>query len=290
MFDLTLLRRPRRRDMGTSTRYPGPTGGGWTQARRVITELGGKLSKLVREQSQHHDDDDASADEGPLHALVDAEVDRIGTRLRDALAEAMNADADAFGLRAAVTEHAHALIDTLDALRTEGLAALGEMAGDTPDDREQAFLAAFTDRVAPDAGPVPDAVARASAARSAEALLSKDPQLRAAVRGEPQGSNRISGEIFCTIYALFFTDTVSGFLTTVVAEHLKLAIPLLYLDPTGRLAGSIAGKLVGLIPNPCEEQIETVHQVTGLGDIARGLVGTAVDRVLGIDTSQAEAA
>jgi hypothetical protein len=97
---------------------------------------------------------------------------------------------------------------------------------------------------------------------------------------------------------------VGEFLRSVVAEHVKLAVPVLIAaDPEGRIADWVAEKVVDLVPNPCEEfveatdpaqALETAQLVVGavedpsaaLPKIAELLVPRAVGKVLGLITEE----
>ncbi|MFP8905134.1 hypothetical protein [Streptomyces atacamensis] len=90
------------------------------------------------------------------------------------------------------------------------------------------------------------------------------------------------------------------FLRSVIAEHVKLAIPVLVAaDPEARIVDWIGDRLLELVPSPCEE----VHRATGptevqdtvesvpdvsenpddaLVETALHLVPKAVGRVLGL--------
>ncbi len=111
-------------------------------------------------------------------------------------------------------------------------------------------------------------------------------------------------DILCDLYQVFFADMVGEFLRSAVAEHVKLAVPVLVAtDPEGRIADWVAEKLVDLVPNPCEESaeaaelakaVDTAQSVVGavedpsavLSKVAEGLVPKAVGRVLGLITDE----
>ncbi|MFE4413095.1 hypothetical protein [Streptomyces sp. NPDC056821] len=107
-------------------------------------------------------------------------------------------------------------------------------------------------------------------------------------------------DILCDLYQVFFADVVGEFLRSVVAEHVNLCVPVLIAtDPEGKIADWAAEKVVGLVPNPCEESaeamglaeaVDTAQSVVGavqdpsavLPEIAKSLVPRAVGKVLGL--------
>lgn len=111
-------------------------------------------------------------------------------------------------------------------------------------------------------------------------------------------------DILCDLYQVFFADLVGEFLRSVVAEHVKLTVPvLLAADPEDRIADWVAEKVVDLVPNPCEESVEAeelaravdeAESVVGaaegpaeaLSEMAAALVPRAVGRVLGLITEE----
>ncbi|MCX4437850.1 hypothetical protein [Streptomyces mirabilis] len=76
---------------------------------------------------------------------------------------------------------------------------------------------------------------------------------------------------------MFFADLVGEFLRSVVAEHVKLAVPVLAaVDAEGRIADWVAEKVVDLVPNPCEESAEAT-ELTQAVDTAKSVVDMAQD-------------
>lgn len=62
-----------------------------------------------------------------------------------------------------------------------------------------------------------------------------------------------------------------------VAEHVKLAVPVpVAADPEGRVADWVAEKLVGVVPNPCEESTEAAGLARAV-DGAMSVVGAVED-------------
>jgi hypothetical protein len=175
----------------------------------------------------------------------------------------------------------------LNRLGEGGVAAIGIGGDGSADERELQFIAALLAGVPPDT--VPKAAARGGARRAAESALRRDPALRHAVHSADPGY-RLPGGLFCAIFQLFFAEAVRGFLEAIVAEHLKAALPVLYLDPTGAIADAAAKKLVSLVPSPCEEQGQAPGADEGIAQTARLLIGRAVSGVLNLDESAVEAA
>jgi hypothetical protein len=89
---------------------------------------------------------------------------------------------------------------------------------------------------------------------------------------------------------------VSEFLQSVIAEKVRLVVPVLpVIDPGDHIADWAADKVLSLVPSPCEEAAELVEEakfaesviedpVGSLPDIARRLVPGTVGKVLGLIT------
>lgn len=101
------------------------------------------------------------------------------------------------------------------------------------------------------------------------------------------GQSGESRDLFCLLYRLFFAQTVSQFVTTVIAEKVKLAVPALRLvDPAGVIASWIADRVFSLLPNPCDV---AVNDGGSLAQLADSLLHETVDRAVGV-TSPVSAA
>jgi hypothetical protein len=186
-----------------------------------------------------------------------------------------------------ITVQARALIDTLERLQLDGLVGIG-VVGASPDERELQFISAFLGDVSP--GTVPEYAVRRGVRSTVETAIKDNAPLRAAVRSG-DGGYRMPRELFCSIFQLFFADAVRAFLRAVVAEHLKIALPVLYLDPTGLIADAAAKKLVGLVPNPCEEERQQPGpRRDSIAGTARSMVVRAVSQILDLDEQALEAA
>lgn len=273
--------------MGTSTSRRGPTGGKFKTARSDITRMAGQVHETSKDISVSSED---VADD--ISPRAEQTVGRVGQKLRDGLRDTLNEDRDAFNILSTIEQSGHRLVDVLEDLRTSGVNVLIENDVADPVERQDIFIREFVDRVAGPGGLITDCVMRRAAAHVATKLVTEREEVGHAVR---HGSDeRISGEIFCWIYALFFADAVSEFLVSIVAEKIKITLPIFYLDPTGMLARWIAEKIVGLIPDPCQEQEDAVdgiksayNQISTLGEIAHGLVETATAVSLNIGDLEA---
>ncbi|GAA4209141.1 hypothetical protein [Actinocatenispora rupis] len=265
--------------MGTSASYPGPVGGSsadnrtWKRTRQRLTALGKQLDKVL------HGPGGVNAAQQLLRDRQDDIAADLATGLRLHPSRVLLAEP--------ITARARALVDTLDRLQLNGLAGIG-VVGASPDERELQFMAAFLgDR---STGTVPDYAVRRGLRSTIDTALRDNAPLRQAVRSGNAGY-RPPRDLFCAIFQMFFADAVRAYLRTVVAEHLKIALPVLYLDPTGLIADTAAKKLVSLVPNPCEEE----HRRAGphhdsLAGTARSLVVRAVSQILDLDEPGVEAA
>lgn len=64
------------------------------------------------------------------------------------------------------------------------------------------------------------------------------PIRRMIQRGDSTGES-ISDELFCAIYELFFEDMVKEFITTMIAEKIKLTVPILPRQVADWAAGQL---------------------------------------------------
>jgi hypothetical protein len=267
--------------MGTSKAVAGPRGGRWVGAGR---RLGGWERQLAT------DDGSGGAQSGV--AAAGARAPEVGEAYRRALADTLATSPSEFGLRAALIAAGERLLDAFDRLAAEGAAAFGQLDGADVDERLDLFAAHLADAVVgPGGGLVDAAIRRAVAGPVVDALAIPDTPLGQAVRDGGSGGVPIIGELLCSVYQLFFAKSVSGFLNTVIAEKIKLAVPVLYaVDPAGIVANWISGQIVSLLPSPCEEQQNHSPDGGSLTEVARGLLHETVDRALGLPTAQQAAA
>lgn len=308
--------------MGTSRRWPGPSGGPWRP-------VNGRLTRLLRELEARPgsvvvlppgaDDGTGPANVGdageelvtcpgsvaipPPRAgggtgpadvgdagsvlvvgLSPDEVARLGQSYRNALAVELRAMPDCFGLRSAVEQSGRRLVDILEAIDLHGLAWFRPFESVTAEERLDEFVARFADQVAHSVGLTVDAVVRQAAADTARYLLDRSPALRHAVETGDGDAVGIDDELFCMIYRLFFAYVVTRFLQSVIAAKITLMVPVLpAVDPAGHIANWIAEKIVSIIPTPCQGKDK--HGVgPSLADLGRSLVEKAVERALGIPT------
>lgn len=278
--------------MGTSRRWPGPSGGAWkpvkgrlTRSLKQLEKPAGNVTLLASE---------ARNDTGPSgigqvgHELVAGlspeEVARLGESYCEALAAELRADPERFGLRSAMEHAGVRLVDILEALDQQGLTYLGPFDGVPVEDRLDEFVARFTDQVALSVGLTADAVIRRAAADSARQLLKEIPGLRRAVETGDDKPSGIGDELFCALYRFFFADAVTTFLRSVIAAKISLMVPALpAVDPAGHITGWIAENITAAIPTPCQDK-DAHGSGPSLADLGRNLLNEAVDQALGIST------
>lgn len=188
------------------------------------------------------------------------------------------------------------MADAMETLAELGPSGLLEKAnGPEWEDPADAFIAELTRRVAGDGTTVVDAALRRAIASSAGRLLDEYPEVSEAIAGpETTGGRGMAGELLCLLYQWFFADLIKEFLQAVIAEKIKLAVPVLELaDPEGGIADGVAARILALIPSPCEEAAETseaaAQAVTDepeaelpLSEVARRLVPGTVGKILGL--------
>ncbi|MFJ6568829.1 hypothetical protein ACIQNU_15515 [Streptomyces sp. NPDC091292] len=252
--------------MGTSTRWKGPNGDRWSSAGR----------RLARWR-----DDSRKADQ---------RLEEIAADHLSALHETLRADRSAFGLYDTACAAGERLAGALGSLATEGA------------ESEDALVARLVSEVGGDGGTLADAAVRRGMAAAVRDVRSRHPELDDAMGGGAGGG--FTWDILCDLYQVFFAEMVGEFLRSVVAEHVKLAVPVLIVtDPESRIADWVAEKVVDLVPNPCEESaeatdleqaVDTAQSVVGavqdpaaaLPKIAELLVPRAVGKVLGLITEE----
>ncbi|MFJ1694446.1 hypothetical protein ACIO6T_21455 [Streptomyces sp. NPDC087532] len=253
--------------MGTSTRWKGPSGDRWSSAARRLARW--------RDDSRN-----------PDQRLEEIAADHLR-----ALHETLRADRSAFGL-----------YDTACAAGERLAGALGSLAAEGAESADT-LVARLISEVGGDGGTLADAAVRRGVAAAVRDVWDRHPELDDAMDAGAAGGG-FAWDILCDLYQAFFADMVGEFLRSVVAEHVKLAVPVLIAtDPEGRIADWVAEKVVDLVPNPCEESVEatdpaqaleTAQLVVGavedpsaaLPKIAELLVPRAVGKVLGLITEE----
>lgn len=245
--------------MGTSTRWPGPTGGDWLAPNAAF----GRLSTL-------------SAEIGSDTAPFDDKLHRAVEQCLSALRTTLKADPGAYGLIHTMITSGHGLVDTLAELQSGGC-PLPESA-DISTDRRAEFVAIFTERVVGVAATPADSAARAATVLCARKLL-EDKALADAVGSG--GHYRIPDDLFCAVYELFLKNVLIEFIAGVAAAKLSVAVPLLYLvDPGGRIAEWLADTLTDLVLDPCAERADA--DAISLADLGRELLEDNVRRLVGL--------
>ncbi|SCL67212.1 hypothetical protein [Micromonospora peucetia] len=252
--------------MGTSTRLLGPTKGGWTAAK-------GSLSRWKPDAGSRPD----SLTENDRRTAED-----VATRFRRALRDALLDDPRRFGLRDAAQEGGARLITVLDDLRRPDPPMLRHLDATASISPQDEFVRRFVDEVGGDGRLIVDAATRRAARRVAERLI---------VPGDPLAntSGRVTGELFCALYRLFFGELVGEFVHILIAENVKLAVPpLVLLDPTDAVAGFVADQVVKVLPDPCAAATERQTSRTSLADVARDLLVETVTEALGVSDTGVE--
>lgn len=253
--------------MGTSTRLPGPSHGGWTGAK-------GRLSRWTSDAA---DRADSPPDDEPGPATD------VAAQFRQALREALQDDPEGFGLRDAALRGGERLVRVLDELRHRSPSVLQHLSPSEPADD---FVRRFVAEVGGDGRLVVDAVTRRAARQVAERLLAPDGPLT-----DPTRPQRLTGELFCALYQLFFGELVGEFVHVLIAEHLKLAVPVLVLlDPTDTVAGLVAHQVTNIVPNPCGHAAASEPDRPSLAEVARELLTEAVTQALGLDNTELDLA
>ncbi|OEV08716.1 hypothetical protein [Streptomyces nanshensis] len=255
--------------MGTSTRWKGPGGGPWSAA-------GGRLAQW-----------------NPDRPHAEERLEEIAADYLTALHQTIRTDRSAFGLYDAVLAAGDRLALQMSSLREEH-----------PDSAE-AFMALLAEQVGGDGGTVTDACIRRAAVAAGRDVLAQHPELEQAWASGDTGGRGFPSDILCDLYRLFFGDVVAEFLRSVVAEHVKLAVPVLAgADPGDQIADWIADQVLTLVPDPCEKAAEVTDSVDEAGAaveavenpvsvlpaIARSLVPHAARGVLGLITGEEETA
>lgn len=286
--------------MGTSTAWRGP--GGNTGLRRRWSTLQGGLTRWQSRYTQAGGEGGAAAE---LSLRAVQELTAQADAYVDALRETCREDEHAFGLQDAAFAAGERLATAMAALAASGTAGLASEDGPHFEDPATAFVAELTNAVAGDGGTLADAAVRRAAAKAGRLLVRHYPEVLGAPTGaEDASSGRgFVGELLCFLYKTFFAEFVAEFLRAVVAENLRLAVPVLAMDRSPEsFTDHIATRIVGLVPDPCEEHTE--HEQTAvaaegplggepallLPDVARRLVPRTVRAVLGLPQGAEEAA
>ncbi|MFE2673716.1 hypothetical protein [Streptomyces hygroscopicus] len=226
--------------MGTSTRWKGPNGDRWSSAARRLARW--------REDSRN----------------ADQRLEEIAADHLCALHETLRADRSAFGLYDTACAAGQRLAGALGSLATEGA------------ESSDALVARLVSEVGGDGGTLADAAVRRGVAAAVRDVRDRHPEMDDAMNGNGAGGG-FTWDILCDLYQVFFADMVGEFLRSVVAEHVKLAVPVLIAtDPEGRIADWVAENVVDLVPNPCEASAEVTGHAQAV-DTAQSAVGVAQD-------------
>jgi hypothetical protein len=253
--------------VGTSRALRGPRSSAWSRAATI----GRKCSEAASGEP------DAFSD---ISGLVEAG--------RAALTEDLRADSEQFGLMSAMFVAGDRLVNVLEHLLCDGLSVLLPTDAEPDMDTLDLIYVQFVEQVAGHGNLVTDSAVRRAAARCADVLTAPDGPVAAAVQRGEAGGQRISGELFCLLYDLFFGEVVGQFLKTMITAKIQLAVPVLPVLPFGaghEIASWAAERVVGLIPNPCEEREQPGNEGETLADLGRKLLGDVIRQSLGLDTA-----
>jgi hypothetical protein len=228
--------------VGTSTKWRGPK---WSDL------LGASRHSVRVIQSAARPEQMPDQRDGGLPALGQDWVADWGGRWLTRLHRDLQDDPEAYGLRSRAMGMGRGFVLAFEQLRDQD--------GD-PD--RMTVVGEFANRVVGSGTGVVDAVGRRAAVHAGDRLFRSNEEA-----------------LFCLIYREFFADLVAEFLRAVIAEEIRFAVPALVLvDPSGQIADWVAGRLVGLVPDPCAA---VVPGRTVL-DVATEQVPAAVDAVLGL--------
>lgn len=276
--------------MGTSRRWPGPSGGSWTQVNGRLTQSLNELQKhpgsirLLAARPGSGTGPEGIGDAGQVLAagLSPEQVVHLGQGYRVALATELSADPECFGLRDAMRHSGRRLVDTMEIIDQHGVRWLGPFEGRTAEDRHGEFVAGFTDHVADRIGLTVDAVVRHAATRAARQLLDHGPELRHAVETGHGDATGIGGDLFCQVYRCFFAQAVTGFVQSVITAKIALMVPAadLSVDPAECIAGWVAAKITATVPTPCRQVSSSSG--SSLAAVGRELLDEAVGQALGL--------
>ncbi|MFF3224627.1 hypothetical protein ACFYV7_17675 [Nocardia suismassiliense] len=264
--------------MGTSTRWPGPRGGVWvapnTRLGWVDTLTAGGISAVPSDSA-------ADPAQEPRNAAAEQQLVRAVEQVADALFQTIRVEPDAFDLRLALSAAGANLVNVLEDLSTTGATVTEDLPEGTAAARETAYIQWLVCRVCGAGGTATDSVIRRSAVYCGRYMLDND-RFRRAIDGEDAGY-RLSGELLCEVYQLFFAQAFEEFLKSLVTAKIVLWLPILQvIDPAGVIADWVADNIVKHIPNPCEEAAGRGGHDASLPELARGLLEETVRRVLGL--------
>jgi hypothetical protein len=222
-------------------------------------------------------------------------LEEVADGLLHVLHATLRADRSAFGL-----------YDTTCAAGDRLTAVLGSLARQGPESPD-ALIARLALEVGGGGGTLADAVVRRAVVRAGRHVIDRRAETAESL---PPGSTcgGWAWDLLCDLYQVFFAQVVAEFLRSVIAEHIKLSVPVLVaIDPEGTIAERVADRLLELVPSPCEEAagtagpaeaLDTAVDVVqdpddALAQIARRLEPRAVAKVLGVfdeESAEGEAA
>ena len=246
--------------MGTSSKLPGPRGGGWS----------GAVQKARAWARDGLTEDDAEHTGAPGREAARAYLRALARTLREA--------PDAFGLRAALLSAGERLITVWERLQEAPATTR------TTQERNSDFAARFVDAVAGEGSTVATAAVRRATAGPLLDRLIDGLSEQAAGESPPGTKAPLPDDLFCEIYGLLFSDAVGEFIKTIIAEKIELTVPALYaIDPAAHIASWAAEHVRAVLPLPCEAQRSKDATAPPITVVGRSLLEKTVDRALGID-------
>lgn len=280
--------------MGTSRRVPGPTGPLWATARGQLTRsvndrVDGVATAGVPKSSEarlderlasHRDPPRTAAAPPREHGLTDQDVAAQGSRFLKALNDELRRDPEAFELVATTAGSARRLMAAITSFNGSAESLIPSDAT-PPAERTASFLNSFVNAIAGPGGRIVDESSRRAAVHCAAALLERAPDVRQAVeRAEPRNI-KISDDVICLLYQLFFAEAVASLLMTYIEAKLVLFVPFLpAVDPGGQLASWLSEKLLAHAPNPCTQGRRTYPSLESVTEIADAMSEGAVPDML----------
>jgi hypothetical protein len=262
--------------MGTSKRWVGADGAGvWPTGSKALDAW----SRTVKPDCIDGPMDDCGMSEDDARA--------IGTAYLDDLRRTVGRDPDADPLREALLSAGSRLPAAIEHVSADVLAIVADVQSGISTDRLAALTDSFITALHIGPGTLPNAILRRGAAEALRDALRRMSDDQRAESGSRE-SGPFERSLFCLLYRLFFAHAVAQAVTTVIAEKIKLAVPVLYvLDPAGVVATWAAKHLFALLPNPCEAKIDDGGDLKSVGE---DLVQESVNRAFSTNPSAPTAA
>ena len=233
--------------MGTSRRWTGADAGIWRRGDEALNRW------------------TSTAGNAPI--LSKSGTEAIGNAYLGCLQRAARAGKELEPIRDAMITYGARLPAAIERALAVSVRAGGTDSNGAHAVTDVAVIEGFLDDLGAGGGTLLDAVVRRAASETLTAA----------------GGAAAGDGVFCLLYRMFFAQVVSQFITTVIAEKVKLAVPVLRaVDPAGEVAAWVAKRVFSLLPNPCDVPVDNGGSLTQLAD---SLVHETVDRALGDSTA-----